>query len=166
MQGQGGYTYSNLVNQYNLPVEAVVVPNHPEAVERVLCPSPIGSWALSRRLADDNTKLEAAMAFVDMIMSTEGQIQAMDFYSGSLMSPTVYDDPRIEETTFGPVSKRNALGVWPVARYAGHHVANPAVAWTEVERCLAGEISVQEALANIDAQMQELENTALERLNA
>lgn len=164
MEGMGSWTYSVVVNQYDLPVEAVVMPNHPDAQERVLVPSPIGSWALSRRLADEADKLEAAIAFIDLIMSVEGQQQAMEFYSGSLMSPAVYADPRIEETKFGSVSKKCALGVWPVARYAGHHVANPAPAVREVERALINEISVEEALANIDAQMQELEDTALERL--
>ncbi len=164
MEGMGSWTYSVIVNQYDLPVEAVVMPSLPDARERALVPSPIGSWALSRRLADDSDKLDAAISFIDMIMSVEGQLQAMEFYSGSLMSPMVYADPRIEETKFGVVSKKCALGVWPVARYAGHHVANPAPAAREVERALTNEIGVEEALANIDAQMQELEDTALERL--
>ena len=166
MEGVGSWSYSVLVNQYDLPVEAVVMPSLPNAVERALVPSPIGSWALSRRLADDSDKLNASLAFIDMIMSVEGQLQAMEFYSGSLMSPGVYADPRIDETMFGTVSKKCALGVWPVARYAGHHVANPAPAVREVERALTGEIGVVEALENIDAEMQGLEDTALERLNS
>lgn len=166
MEGMGSWTYSVLANQFPLNLEAVPMPSHPDAVERILCPSHIGSWALSRRLRDDSDMLNASIAFIDMIMSTEGQLQAMEFYSGSLMSPAVYADPRIEDTKYGAVSKKCALGVWPHARYAGHHVANPAPAWREAERALTGEISIQEAVENIDAEMQGLEDTALERLNA
>ena len=160
----GSWTYSVLVNNYDLPIEAVPMPSHPDAVERVLSPSPIGSWALSKRLPDDPAKLDAAIGFVDMIMSTTGQLQAMDFYSGSLMSPQVYADPRLADTKYGEVSKAMAEAVWPIARYPLHHVANPAAHTLEVERALTNEISIEEAAANLDEQMQALEDTALERL--
>jgi hypothetical protein len=44
-------------------------------------------------------------------------------------------------------------------------VANPGTIHnSEVERALTGEISIDEALQNLDEQMQEIEDVALERL--
>jgi len=165
MVNDGAWTYSVFLNNYDLNMAAIPIPMHPDATENVLSPSPIGSWALSKRLSENSAGLDASMAFVDTIMSVDGQLQAMDFYSGSLMSPEVYADPRIEETQYGAVSKRCAEAVWPIARYPLHHVANPQSLYTEIERALTNEISLQEALANVDEQMQGLEDTALERLN-
>ena len=164
MEGLGPWTYSVLVNQFDLPVEAVVMPSLPDAQERVLVPGPIGAWALSRRLAGESDKLDASISFIDILMSVEAQVQFMEFFSGSLMSPAVYADPRIEETKFGAISKKCALGVWPVARYAGHHVGNAGPASGEIVSALMEEISIERALANIDARMQELEDATLARL--
>ncbi|RIK43100.1 MAG: hypothetical protein DCC55_06855, partial [Chloroflexi bacterium] len=59
---------------------------------------------------------------------------------------------------------RIAEGMWPVARFPGDHVANHGPASTEFERALRQEISITEALANIDAYLQEQEDQARERI--
>ena len=81
------------------------------------------------------------------------------------MSKAVYDDPRIEDVKYGPISKRIATGMWPIAKYPGDHVANQGPAATELERAMRQEISITEALANMDAYLQDQEDQARQRIS-
>ncbi|MCB0182403.1 MAG: hypothetical protein KDI62_29530, partial [Anaerolineae bacterium] len=76
----------------------------------------------------------------------------------------VYEDPRINDVKYGNMSKRIAEGMWPIAKYPGDHVANQGPASTELERAFRQEISIPEALANMDAYLQDQENQARERI--
>jgi hypothetical protein len=62
------------------------------------------------------------------------------------------------------MSKRIAEGMWPVARYPQDRVANHAPASTELDKAMRQEISIQEALVNMDTYLQEQENEARERI--
>jgi hypothetical protein len=80
------------------------------------------------------------------------------------MTKTVYEDPRINDVKYGLLSKRVAEGMWPVARYTQDHVANHGPAGTELDRAMRQEISISEALTNMDAYLQEQEDAARERI--
>jgi hypothetical protein len=81
------------------------------------------------------------------------------------MTKAVYDDPRIEDVKFGAISKRVATEMWPIAKFPGDHVANQGPAGTELERAMRKEISIKEALANMDAYLQEQEDQARQRIS-
>jgi hypothetical protein len=82
------------------------------------------------------------------------------------MTKAVYEDPRIEKVKYGLLSKRVAEGMWPIAKYTGDHVANQGPAGTELERAMRKEITIPEALANMDAYLQDQEDQARERISS
>jgi ABC-type glycerol-3-phosphate transport system substrate-binding protein len=165
MWGDGAWTASVQTDSAQVPADNIVTPMLADAVEEVLYPDHIAGWGLSKRLVDGGEKLTAAVDFAQFIVSPDSLIQAFDAYSGVCMTKGVYTDPRIEEVKFGPVSKRIAEGVWPIARFTGDHVANHAPARTELDRAMRQEISIPEALAAMDAYLQEQEDQARERIS-
>lgn len=164
MWGDGAWTASVQNDSADVPADNIVIPRLANAVEDVLYPQHIAGWGLSKRLADTGNKLDAALAFAQFIVGPDSLIQAFDSYSGVCMTKTVYEDPRIEAVKYGPMSKRVAEAMWPIARFPGDHVANHGPASTEFERALRQEISITEALANMDAYLQDQEDQARERI--
>lgn len=162
--GDGAWTASVQTDSAEIPADNIVTPALADAVENVLYPQHIAGWGLSKRLADAGDKLTAAVEFAEYIVSPDSLIQAFDSYSGVCMTKAVYEDPRIEDVKYGLMSKRIAEGVWPIAKYPGDHVANQGPAATELERAFRQEISIPEALANMDAYLQEQEDQARERI--
>jgi hypothetical protein len=147
-----------------IPADNLVTPPLANAVEYVLYPQHAGGWGISRRLVDDADKLQASVDFALTIVGTDATLQAFDFYSGVAPSKEAYNDPRISDMKFGEMSKRVAETMWPVARYPQDHVAQQGPAATELDRAMRKEITIQEALANMDAYLQEQEDQARERL--
>jgi hypothetical protein len=135
-----------------------------DATTDVLYPEHIAVVTLSRRLAEDETKLQHCVAIAQELVKADALIDITNSYTGLLCSQALYDDPRINETTFGPISKRLAEGVWPKARFPRDHVANQAPAQVELDRAMRGEITIQEALANADAYLNDQEQQARERI--
>jgi hypothetical protein len=164
MWGDGAWTASGQTDTADIPADNIVTPRLADAVEDVLYPQHIAGWGLSKRLADAGDKLTAALEFSQYLVGPDSTIQAFDSYSGVCMTKAVYTDPRIEDVKYGLMSKRIAEGMWPIARYSGDHVANHGPAGTEFERALRQEITIEEALANMDAYLQEQEDQARERI--
>jgi multiple sugar transport system substrate-binding protein len=164
MWGDGAWTASVQTDSADVPADNIVIPRLANKVEDVLYPQHIAGWGLSKRLAGTGPKLDAALEFAQFIVGPDSLIQAFDSYSGVCMTKTVYEDPRIESVKYGLMSKRIAEGMWPVARFPCDHVANQGPAATEFERALRQEISITEALANMDAYLQEQEDQARERI--
>ncbi|HXF60336.1 MAG TPA: substrate-binding domain-containing protein [Caldilineaceae bacterium] len=162
--GDGAWTAGVQTDVAEIPADNIVTPLLANRVEDVLYPQHIAGFGLSRRLSEDSAKLQAAIDFAQLLVSADGLIQTFDFYSGVCMTKAVYEDPRIEDVKYGPMSKRVATGVWPIARYPGDHVAQQGPAATELDRAMRQEISIQEALANMDAYLQEQEDQARERI--
>jgi ABC-type glycerol-3-phosphate transport system substrate-binding protein len=162
--GDGAWTASVQNDVAAVPTDNIVTPRLADAVADVLYPQHQAGWGLSRRLADDPDKLEAALEFALSLVSPDATIQAFEFYSGVTMTKAVYEDPRIEDVKYGLMSKRVAEEMWPVARYTQDRVANHAPAATELEKAMRQEISIQEALANMDTYLQAQEDEARERI--
>lgn len=163
--GDGAWTASVQTDSAQIPADNIVTPRLADKVNDVLYPQHIAGWGVSKRLADDDTKLQPAFEFAQYLVSPDSTIQAFEFYSGVCMSKAVYEDPRIEDVKFGPISKRVATEMWPIARFPGDHVANQGPAGTELERAMRKEISIKEALANMDAYLQEQEDQARQRIS-
>lgn len=162
--GDGAWTASVQNDVAGVPADNIVTPMLADAVEEVLYPQHQAGWGLSRRLADDPDKLKTALEFALSLVSPDSTIQAFDFYSGVTMTKAVYEDPRIEQVKYGLMSKRVAEGMWPIARYTQDRVANHGPASTELDRAMRQEISIREALANMDNYLQEQEDEARERI--
>ncbi len=164
--GDGAWTASVQTDVAEIPVDNIVTPILANAVEPVLYPQHLAGWGLSRRLVDNPGKLDAGVDFAMLIVSPDALLQALEFYSGVVPSKDVYNDPRINDVKFGLMSKRVAEGMWPVARFPQDHVAQQTPANDELDRAMRNEISIAEALANMDAYLQEQEDQARERLNS
>jgi ABC-type glycerol-3-phosphate transport system substrate-binding protein len=164
--GDGAWTCSVQTDSAQINADNIVTPQLANAANNVLYPDHIAGWGLSKRLADGGGKLDAAVDFAKFIVSPDSLIQAFDFYSGVCMTKGVYQDERISQVKYGEVSKRVAEGMWPIARFTGDHVANHAPARTELDRALRQEITITEALANMDAYLQEQEDQARERIQS
>jgi len=162
--GDGAWTASVQTDSAKVPSDNIVTPFLANAKEKVLYPQHIAGWGLSKRLADKKDKLTGALDFAKFIVGPDSLIQAFDSYSGVCMTKAVYTDPRIEKVKYGLMSKRIAEGMWPVAKYPGDHVANQGPAATELERAMRKEISIKEALANMDKYLQDQEDQARERI--
>lgn len=134
------------------------------AVEDVVSPYNLAVITLSRRLADDETKLQHCVGIVQELLSADSMIDICNSYSGILCSPQLYADPRIESTTYGAMTKRVAEATFSRARYPQGRVANTAPAQIEIDRAMNNEISIAEALKNMDAYLNEQEQQARERL--
>lgn len=162
--GDGAWTASVQTDSAKVPSDNIVTPFLANAKEKVVYPQHIAGWGLSKRLADKKDQLTSALSFAQFLVGPDSTIQAFDSYSGVCMTKAVYTDPRIEKVKYGPMSKRIAEGMWPVAKYPGDHVANQAPASTELERAMRKEITIKEALANMDKYLQDQEDQARERI--
>ena len=152
------------VTPEELRAGGIPTPTLAEMVNDVLYPEHIAVVTLSRRLADDDEKRNHCVAIAKGLLSADALIDVTNQYSGLICSKALYDDPRIEETVYGPVSKRLAQAVWPRCQWPRDHVANQSPAETEIDRALRGEISIQEALSNADSYLNDQESQARERI--
>jgi ABC-type glycerol-3-phosphate transport system substrate-binding protein len=162
--GNGAWTAGVLQQTADIPTDNYVTPPIADGVNDDLYPDHIAGFGLSKRLSDDQEKLQQALDFALEVISPASMVQAFDDYSGVCMTKAVYEDPGIEEVAFGEISKRIAEGMWPRGRFNQDHVADMGPAYTELDRGLRGEIGFQEALENMDEYCQEQEDAARERI--
>lgn len=147
-----------------LDVDGIPTPALAGAVADVFYPDPLAVVTLSRRLADDEEKRNHCVGIIKELWTPDSLIELTDIYSGILCSKDIYADPRIMETTYGPFSKRIAEATWPRARFTRDHVANQQPAQIELDRALRKEISISEALGNMDDYLNDQEKQARERI--
>lgn len=162
MQQNGAWTIG--VSEAALKADGIPTPLLSEATVDVVFPEPIAVTTLSRRLADDDAKLQHCVGIVKELYKADALIDITNQYTGLLCSKAVYEDPRIDQTKYGKVSKRLAEATWPRAKFPRDHVANQAPAGVELDRAMRGEISVQEGLTNADAYLNDQEQQARERI--
>ena len=110
------------------------------------------------------TKRQHCVGIVKELLKADALIEMTEQLHRLALSTALYDDPRIEQTKYGPVSKRIAEGTWPRARFPRDHVANRLRPGVEIDRGLRKDISIQEALANADAYLNDQEEQARERI--
>lgn len=166
-QGNGAYTVASSESQVpELDSDAIPLPPLLNAVENVVSPFNIAVVTLSKRLAETPDKLDASVGIVRNLFSADALLSITEVYSGALASQSLYSDPRIEQTKYGSISKRIAEATWSRARYPQGRVAAPQPAMQEVSRALRQEITIEEALANLDAYHNEQESQVRERLSA
>ena len=162
--GDGAWTAGFQIDSAGVPADNIVCPVLQNATEKVLYPDHIGIWALSRQLKNNQDKMKVALDYAFLMVSPEALFSVFDIYSGVCMTKAVYESPEIEKVKYGPMSKRVATGMWPIARYPQDHVANYGPAYTELSLAMRKETSIKEALAAMDTYMQSQEDEARERI--
>lgn len=161
-QQMGAWTIGTAPDE--LQANGMSLPPLTDAVTDVVYPAHIGVITLSRRLADDDAKLQHCIGITKQLISPDALIGITNSYTGLICSQDVYNDPRITETKFGEISKRLAETTWPRSRWPKDHIANPAPASQELDRAARGEITVTEALSLADEYLNDQEKQARERL--
>jgi ABC-type glycerol-3-phosphate transport system substrate-binding protein len=162
--GQGAWTASAMTDVNELPSDNIVTPPLAGAEEYVLYPDHIACWGLSQRLVEDKQKLQASLDFGLTITGPAGLVQAFEDYSGVCMSKEVYDDPGIQDVKYGPMSKRIAEAMWPVARYPQTYLAGYGDATDSLMRAMRQEITIPEALTEMEEALQDGEDAVRARL--
>ncbi|MEM7133884.1 MAG: extracellular solute-binding protein [Chloroflexota bacterium] len=153
------------MGESGVPADNIVAPLFADGVEEVMYPGHFAGWGLSKQLAD-SAKLAAAFEFAELMVSPDGFIAMMDGYSGISPSKEVYSDPSHAETKYGDMSKRVADIVWSIGRYTQDHIADFSPFNAEFDRAIREEITIPEALANMDEYLNEQEALARERIAA
>jgi ABC-type glycerol-3-phosphate transport system substrate-binding protein len=142
-------------------------PTFPGAGKPVYQISAIGSLVIPAWVQDE--KLSAATEFVKYLIKPKNMVQFGKFYSGSIAVQAVYDEPEYRDSKWG---KRVAAWVptkaWPFVRFDGHHInaLEGQIIRPAVEAIASGAKSVDQALADMTKRTNELEQEALQRLQA
>jgi ABC-type glycerol-3-phosphate transport system substrate-binding protein len=161
-QQMGAWTIGTAPDE--LQANGMSLPPLADAATDVVYPAHIGVITLSRRLADDDAKLQHCLGIAKQMISADALLDVTNSYTGLLCVQDVYNDPRIEDTRFGAISKRLAETTWPRSRWPKDHIANPAPAGQELDRAVRGELTVSEALSLADEYLNTQEQEARERL--
>jgi ABC-type glycerol-3-phosphate transport system substrate-binding protein len=161
-QQMGAWTIGTAPDE--LQANGMSLPPLADAATDVVYPAHIGVITLSRRLADDDAKLQHCLGIAKQMISADALLDITNSYTGLICVQDVYNDPRIEDTKFGAISKRLAETTWPRSRWPKDHIANPAPASQELDRAVRGELTVSEALALADEYLNTQEREARERL--
>ncbi|MGB3329572.1 MAG: extracellular solute-binding protein [Thermomicrobiales bacterium] len=161
-QQMGAWTIGTAPDE--LKANGMSLPKLADAVTDVVYPAHIGVITLSRRLANDDAKLQHCLGIAKQLISADALIDITNAYTGLICVQNVYNDPRINDTKFGAISKRLAETTWPRSKWPKDHIANPAPASQELDRAVRGETSVSDALGKADEYLNTQEKDARERL--
>lgn len=161
-QQMGAWTIGTAPEE--LKANGMSLPKLADATTDVVYPAHIGVITLSKRLADDDAKLQHCLGIAKQLISADALIDVTNSYTGLICVQDVYNDPRITDTTFGAISKRLAETTWPRSKWPKDHIANPAPASQELDRAVRGETSVSDALSKADEYLNTQEKDARERL--
>jgi ABC-type glycerol-3-phosphate transport system substrate-binding protein len=121
---------------------------------------------LSRKLMDDPAKRAAAAYFIGHFADPEAFLPLVDVYGGSVIVPSVARDPRVTERRWGSLQQQYDELVWPRAVFEHHHIPdwNITGAWTFLYRIFKDSEPVDQVLAEMEANANQLEEDARDRL--
>jgi multiple sugar transport system substrate-binding protein len=151
----------------NVDIVPLPRPAFPGAGKPVYQISAIGSLAIPAWLQDE--KLSAATEFVKYLIKPKNMAQFGKFYSGSIAVQDVYKEPEYQESKWGKkVASWVPTKAWPFVRFDEHHVnaLENQIIKPAVEAIVTGAKTVEQALADLTKRTNELEQEALQRLQA
>lgn len=125
-----------------------------------------GVHVLSRKLMDDPAKREAAKFFIGQFAIPETFYPLVDIYGGSVIVPSVARDPNIAERRWGSIQQQYDQLVWPRAVFEEHHIPDwgITVAWGYMYRVFKDNEPMDQVLAEMEANANQLEQDARDRL--
>lgn len=121
---------------------------------------------LSRRLADDPAKLAAAEYIVSQFANPSLFLPLADIYGGSVIIPSVAQDPSIGERRWGNIQQQYDQDIWPRAVFEEHHIPdwNITGAWPYLLRVFKDSEPMETVLAELEANANQLEQDARDKL--
>jgi ABC-type glycerol-3-phosphate transport system substrate-binding protein len=121
---------------------------------------------LSRKLLDDPAKKEAAKFFISQFANPELFLPLVDIYGGSVIIPSVAQEPSITERRWGTVQQQYDTEIWPRAVFEEHHIPdwNITGAWSYLYRIFKDSEPVETVLAELEANANQLEQDARDKL--
>ena len=121
---------------------------------------------LSRRLAGDPAKKAAAQFFVSQFANPGLFLPLTDIYGGSVIIPSVAQDPSIAGHRWGTIQQQYDQNVWPRAVFEEHHIPdwNITGAWPYLLRVFKDSEPMETVLAELEANANQLEQDARDKL--
>ena len=121
---------------------------------------------LSRRLASDPAKLAAAEFFVSQFADPSLFLPLADIYGGSVIIPSIAQDPSIGERRWGSIQQQYDQNVWPRAVFEEHHIPDWGItgAWPYLLRVFKDSEPMETVLAELEANANQLEQDARGKL--
>jgi ABC-type glycerol-3-phosphate transport system substrate-binding protein len=121
---------------------------------------------LSRKLADDPAKKEAAKFFISQFANPATFFPLVDIYGGSVIIPSVARDPAVTEYRWGSIQQQYDQLVWPRAVFEHHHIPdwNITEAWKDLYRVFKDSEPMETVLAELEARSNQMEQDARDRL--
>jgi hypothetical protein len=121
---------------------------------------------LSRKLLEDPAKKEAAKFFISQFANPELFLPLVDIYGGSVIIPSVAQDSSITERRWGTVQQQYDSDIWPRAVFEQHHIPdwNITGAWSYLYRIFKDSEPVETVLAELEANANQLEQDARDKL--
>ena len=106
----------------------------------------LAGYSLSALLKPDEPKTRIGAAFLRHLLAPDNAVLLANEYSGAILVRGVYEDPRFKDTTFGAARARlpeqiiSKIVLIPTG-------ANPYDFGTQINKVVAGELSIRAALA-------------------
>lgn len=121
---------------------------------------------LSRRLADDAAKKAAAEFVVSQFANPALFLPLVDIYGGSVIIPSVAQDPSVTDRRWGTIQQQYDQDIWPRAVFEEHHIPdwNITGAWPYLLRVFKDSEPMETVLAELEANANQLEQDARDKL--
>lgn len=121
---------------------------------------------LSRKLLEDDAKRAAARFFISQFADPALFLPLTDIYGGSVIIPSVAEDPAVLERRWGSVQQQYDQLIWPRAVFEEHHIPdwNITGAWSYLYRIFKDSEPYEAVLAELEANANQLEQDARDRL--
>ena len=167
MVNYGPYHYSGVKSSMpELNIDGFVLPSladiKPE--DQRFWQNALFGVSLSRKLAKNPAKLAVGGEFLRTLLEPDNLLLLLEYYSGGVCSPGVYESPKLSEVKYGPITKDFGERLWRRMVMPGNLVMPPYDEINaELQRMFRNEISVSEALDNIERVWNELESVAVAR---
>ena len=121
---------------------------------------------LSRKLLEDDAKRAAARFFISQFADPALFLPLTDIYGGSVIIPSVAQDPSVLDRRWGSVQQQYDQLIWPRAVFEEHHIPdwNITGAWSYLYRIFKDSEPYETVLAELEANANQLEQDARDRL--
>ena len=167
MVNYGPYTLSGVeASQPDMKVTQIVTPplGMIEPEDQRFWQNALFGVSMSRRLARDTAKMAVGAAALDIFLKPESLLMFLDFYSGGVCSPGVYESPDLENYKYGAATKDFGDRLWRRMVIVGNIIQEPYdIMSAEMQRMIRNEATVMEALTSLNDQLNVLEAEAVAR---
>lgn len=167
MNNAGAYTLSGYeASQPDMVMEQIITPPLAmiEPEDQRFWQNALFGLSMSRRLARDVGKMAVGAAALEIFLKPESLLMFLDFYSGGVCSPGVYESPNLANYKYGELTKDYGERLWRRMVIVGNIIQEPYdIITAEMQRAIRNEATVTEALTSLNDQLNQLEAEAVAR---